>query len=170
MLVNPIGESTTFEQVNVGACFVFRRGAKSYVAIKIINGPDGPRMAVLWPHHPSDAAIRTGILDGSTLARATVFLLPNAVAAPKFAVGAVISPAEAAAKIGTLAISGKSLFVTVSYTGAEAAWVDLMSGEIVFDAPRSAMWLNEWQIQEPDIDGVHKIICKISVAGAASQG
>ena len=64
-------------------------------------------------------------------------------------------------KIGTLVLTAKSTLATFLYKVNEIAWIDLASGDVVFNDPKPAVSFPKWEISIPESDGSHRIICKI---------
>jgi hypothetical protein len=158
MQVHSFGEVTTIDQVAPGSLFAFRKREIVHVAIKATGGP---RSVVLWPHHPSDHSISLGLLEDLVLAGETLLLLPGAIASPCLKISELRAAREIDRKFGTLVLAGKAALTTFLYRMGEIAWIDLASGDLVFNDPKSSISFPQWEILIPQIDGTHRVICTI---------
>jgi hypothetical protein len=40
-------------------------------------------------------------------------------------------------------------------------WVNLNTGDLIFEPPKPAIWFSEWSILMPRLDGEHEVFCAI---------
>ena len=158
MKIHNAGKAAMFGDVPEGSCFAFRRHDVTYVAIKLTNGQT---FAVLWPYHPNIDTLKSGLMANSVLHGEALWLLEDALATPKSGVEHLRSSMETRHEIGSLALGAISIFVTTHYKDGDVAWVNLQTGDLVYNAPSPAIWFREWEIHLPNIDGSYQMFCTV---------
>jgi hypothetical protein len=174
MQIHSSARATSFSDLEMGSCFVFRFGDKTQIGIKIsqeINGRDVPACALLWPGHP-DLVQRPALIQGDAVTRSgPVVALPTALLIP--------SPDPAHAEIGTsqdlepglLILLGDRWILCVGTGHDGIAAFEIATGAAVNSIdPDAAVHVRSWRIVEKGPGDRYETICSFEIKRSAPFG
>lgn len=158
MNLHAIGSAVSIASVPDGRCFAFRRRGQTYVAIKLTNGET---VAILWPYHPNNPKLPSGLLQVSVIEHETLWLLNDAVLGPNAGADEMRLSTEITDEVGWLALGAGSLFVATYRGDHEVGWVDLSTGELHRNPPKPAVFFSGWSILTLGLDGEYEVFCTV---------
>jgi hypothetical protein len=154
MRTHAIGAAVDINTVPEGELFAFRRRDESYLAMRTTSRNT---IAILWPHHLT-LPNQTGLFNTAALAEYPMWILSNAVAVPNAGLSQLRDKFEYRQNQGSLILAGERMLATVHYKDGDVAWLDLSTGELVYDLPTEFIWFPEWSVRLADADGRHEVV------------